>query len=64
MNWTGLTSLITLLVIGIIYFIPAIVAVNRNHINTLAIFMLTLLVGWTAVGWVIALVWACTNRSK
>jgi Superinfection immunity protein len=42
------------------YFLPAIVARCRAHRNTMAIFMLNLLLGWTLLGWVAALVWACT----
>jgi hypothetical protein len=40
------------------YFLPAIVAINRGHPNTTSIIVLDLLLGWTLVGWVIALVWA------
>lgn len=42
------------------YFVPAIVAFVRNHRNRGAIFVLNLLLGWTVLGWVGALVWACT----
>ena len=43
-----------------LYFLPWIIAWRRNHHNTLAIFVLNLLCGWTVVGWVAALVWAVT----
>lgn len=43
------------------YFIPAMVAGSRDHRNKLAISMLNLFAGWTIVGWIVALVWACTN---
>jgi Superinfection immunity protein len=32
----------------------------RGHRQSLAIFILNLLAGWTAIGWIIAIVWACT----
>jgi hypothetical protein len=48
-----------LLIILGIYFLPTIVA-GRHH-NSGAIFVLNLLLGWTFVGWVIALVWAFTK---
>ena len=58
----------TLLVVifGVIfYFLPTIVAANRKHHSTPAIFMLNLLLGWSGLFWLIALVWACTVvRSK
>jgi hypothetical protein len=44
-----------------LYFFPAIVAACRHHWNQNAIFMLNLFLGWTFIGWVVALVWACTN---
>lgn len=44
-----------------IYFIPLIVADGRGKSNKLAIGMLNLLLGWTMIGWVVALVWACMN---
>lgn len=47
-----------------IYFLPWIVARSRNHRNTTAIVVLNLFLGWTFIGWVIALVWACTKESK
>jgi hypothetical protein len=54
---------LALALIVFIYFIPALVASNRKHVNSLAISMLNLFLGWTLVGWVIALVWACTNNT-
>ena len=45
------------------YFLPLIVAAVRGHRQTLAIGMLTLFAGWTVIGWLVALIWACTNPS-
>lgn len=39
------------------YFIPSMVAKNKRDFGP--IFVLNLFLGWTFVGWVIALVWAC-----
>jgi hypothetical protein len=47
-----------------LYFLPAIIAANRNHHNALAIFALNLFLGWSFLGWVIAFVWACTRVEK
>jgi len=41
-----------------IYFLPAIIAAVRHHPQSVVIFMLNLLVGWTFLGWVAAIVWA------
>jgi Superinfection immunity protein len=45
-------------------FLPTLVAKSRNHPNTLAIFLVNLFLGWTFVGWVVALVWACTRPAR
>ena len=42
----------------ILYFLPAIIAFGRSKRDSGAILVLNLLLGWTAIGWVIALVWA------
>jgi hypothetical membrane protein len=41
--------------------VPGIIATMRKHHNALAIWMIAIFAGWTGVGWIIALVWACTN---
>jgi len=59
-----MTGLIILILILAIYFLPAIVSWQRGHRNDNAIGMLNLFLGWTFVGWVIALVWALTDNVK
>jgi Superinfection immunity protein len=44
----------------VLYFLPSIIALARSKRNLLAIFLLNFFLGWTAVGWVVALVWAVT----
>jgi hypothetical protein len=43
------------------YVTPSIIAAARAHHNAGAIFALNLLLGWTFVGWVAAIVWALTE---
>jgi Superinfection immunity protein len=57
-------GLILLGVLAIIYFIPLLVAEHRQHRNTLAICMTNLFLGWTFLGWIAALIWACTDNTK
>lgn len=47
-----------------VYFAPAIVADSRGHKNKLAIGILNLLLGWTVLGWIGALVWAFTSPGE
>jgi hypothetical protein len=43
----------------VMYFLPSLIALLRNKRDTLSIFLLNFFLGWTCIGWVIALVWAC-----
>jgi len=52
--------LITLLTL--FYFLPFAIAFNRKRTNTGAIFALNLFLGWTLIGWVVALVWALKDE--
>lgn len=54
--------LIFLIIILLIYFLPFVVACCNKKRNGCAIFVLNLLLGWTFVGWVVALVWALTKE--
>ena len=45
----------------VLYFLPAIIAFARSKRDAVSILVLNLLLGWTAIGWVIALVWALKN---
>ena len=45
----------------IVYFLPSMIAGTREHHQTGAIFCLNLFAGWSIIGWIIAIVWACTN---
>jgi hypothetical protein len=40
------------------YFFPALVAARRKHHNQNSVFVVNLFLGWTFIGWVVALVWA------
>jgi Superinfection immunity protein len=42
----------------VMYFLPVIVALVRSRRDTLSIFLLNFFLGWTFIGWVVALVWA------
>ena len=42
------------------YFSPFITAMLRGHRQRLAIFWFNFFLGWTFIGWVVALVWSCT----
>jgi len=57
----GLTGLALLYIGGFLYLIPTLVAWYRAHHNRPAIILVNLLLGWTVLGWIAALIWAVTN---
>lgn len=54
--------IILIVVSGAIYMSPGVVAVSRNTKKSNAILVLNLLLGWTFLGWVLALVWAVADE--
>lgn len=42
----------------VMYFLPSIIALVRSKRDILAIFLLNLFLGWSVIGWIVALVWA------
>jgi hypothetical protein len=45
----------------VMYFLPSIIALARSKRDVLAIFLLNLFLGWSVIGWIVALVWAAKN---
>ncbi len=52
---------VALLIVLAAYFLPFIIALLRSHRQTAAIFVLNLFLGWTLVGWVVALAMSVSN---
>jgi cytochrome c biogenesis protein CcdA len=60
---TGVGGLFLLVLIGIgigLYFLPTVVALNRAHHQLPAILIVNFFLGWTFLGWVVALAMAFT----
>lgn len=49
-----------LILAALLYFMPTVIALARGHHNGFAIFLTNLLLGWTFIGWLVALIWSCT----
>jgi len=47
----------------VFYFLPAIIGFYRKKDNKISILMLNLFLGWSLIGWVVAIVWA-TSKDK
>ena len=60
----GFAMICLIIILGIVfYFLPSILAGARKHKNTLLIFILNLLFGWTAIGWLVCLIWAFVDTN-
>jgi hypothetical protein len=64
MNSNDFASLIFLLVFLVPYFIPSIVALSRGMQNKGSIIVVNLFLGWTFIGWVVALAMACAGKKS
>lgn len=53
-----------LLLLAAAYFLPSLIAGVRGRPNTMAIFALNLFLGWTLLGWVLALVWSLSSAGQ
>jgi hypothetical protein len=55
----AIVAVTTLLVIG--YLLPSLVAIARGHQSWWEIVAFNLLLSWTVLGWVFALIWSLTT---
>jgi hypothetical protein len=51
-----------LLVLACLYFLPGIIGHVRNHSSMGGIWLLNIFLGWTLLGWFVALIWSCSGR--
>lgn len=52
----------TLIVLTFLYFLPSVLARDRHNFG--AIFLFNFFLGWTFIGWIVALIWACTSDPR
>ncbi len=57
-DWVG----IIFLIMGVLYFIPSIVA-KRNK-NFMSVLVINIFLGWTFIGWVVALAVATSEKKE
>jgi len=61
--WTQMAShsffeIVVLLAAIALYFLPALIADKRRRVDLLTLALFNAVLGWTAIGWMIALLWA------
>lgn len=52
------------LLIMSVYCLPTFIAENRNNDSSAAISLVNFFLGWTIIGWFVALIWALASRAK
>ena len=57
-------SVLLLIELLVIYFIPSLIACYKLHNNVKDIFICNFFLGWTYLGWIVALNCACTDNIK
>lgn len=45
-----------------LYFLPTIIAAARSKTNLVGILLVNFLLGWSVIGWIVALVWAVSTE--
>lgn len=51
-------------ILAFLYFIPSVIGIIRKHHNLFGLIALNVLLGWTILGWVGALIWSLLRSSK
>ena len=56
-------SIVPILIIAL-YFLPIIISIFREHSNKTPIILITIFLGWTIIGWIIALMLAFIDNTE
>ncbi|MBM62795.1 MAG: hypothetical protein CL484_07590 [Acidobacteria bacterium] len=55
-------GVIFLVVVFVIYFLPMVTAILRRTANQNSVAIINIFLGWTFIGWVVALAMAVSNK--
>jgi hypothetical protein len=47
-----------------LYLLPGILASGRRHNNAAPIWLVTIFLGWSFIGWLVALIWSTTDNVR
>lgn len=64
MSSDGQSVLIFLAIAFALYFFPSLVAYHRRKVDATGVVVLNLFLGWTLIGWVVALAWAASGATR
>jgi protein-S-isoprenylcysteine O-methyltransferase Ste14 len=51
-------------IVALLFFLPTVIASSRGHASVFGVFAANLIIGLTGLGWLIALVWGLTGKTK
>lgn len=57
-------SVFLLIILALIYLLPTIIAFSRGHASKWGIFATNLLLGWSGIIWLVALIWSLSNKGQ
>jgi hypothetical protein len=60
----GIGALIFIVVAFCLYFLPSIIAYRRKVTNAGSVFVINLFLGWSLIGWVVALAMAVRTKTN
>ena len=60
----GIGALCVVVAAGVAYFLPSLIASTNDHPHKGGVQALNFLLGWTVLGWALAMVWACAFPAK
>lgn len=71
-SWRRLMGSLSYLMVGlyllfclvclILYLLPSFLALDNNHPNKFSVIFVNVFLGFTCVGWIIALIWAVSDK--
>lgn len=60
----SLAAILVFLFILAVYLIPTIIAFVRGHASKWGIGVLNIVLGWSLIFWVVALIWSLSNKGQ
>lgn len=60
----SLAAILVLLFLLAVYLIPTIIAFTRGHASKWGIGVLNIVLGWSLIFWVVALIWSLSNKGQ
>lgn len=60
----SLAGVIGVIILVSCYFLPTVVAFERDKRGASGVALFNLFLGWTVIGWFVALIWACSGITR